>query len=387
MTDELGSDTGVPTPTPDEGVETDYLADSRTASLRTDGGSDGADTDTGETAASPASTGATGEDLLEAYRNKKDAADDASETDAERERRLRRSKNGESIIVDFVANFVAGGEATFEPVKGRVLMSERRLILATSETKTVVPITSIFDIAVGQVPAEVEEFFDYTVMVGYVVGNRRRTTVIGGDRETIEKFSLLLFRAVLNGSTTHVKHPAKVGGRVMDTPKRKTGLHLDYESVVFPGNDELGETEGPFEIDLASVIFFEVIERTIDDEKRLVLSVQHVENGQTVTSEMSMGSRRKMNILGRYLRLIYHWIKSDVRDVEVEEETLEVLVGLYSTGPGIDLASLLDLDEAELASRLGELYDDNLITESELPCDLTPQGRFVVNEEIEGVNV
>ena len=132
---------------------------------------------------------------------------------------------------------------------------------------------------------------------------------------------------------------------------------------------------------------FEVIERTIDDEKRLVLSVQHVENGQTVTSELSMGSRRKMNILGRYLRLIYHWIKSDVRDVEIEEETLEVLVGLYSTGSDVDLASLLELDAAELEHHLGELFDDNLVTDAELPCELTPQGRFVVNEEIEGVNV
>ncbi|RYJ13460.1 chemotaxis protein CheF [Halogeometricum borinquense] len=348
--------------------------------LRTDGGTGGSP------AEETAPTSAESEELLEAYRQKK-REEEEPETEAEKKRRLRKSKNGESIIVDFVANFVAGGDATFDPVKGRVLMSEHRLILVTSKAKTVVPVTSIFDIAVGQVPPEVEEFFDYTVMVGYIVGNRRRTTVIGGDRETIEKFSLLLFRAALNGSTTLVKHPAKVGGRVMDTPKRETGLHLDYESVVFPGNDVLGESDEPFEIDLASVIFFEVIERTIDDEKRLVLSVQHVENGQTVTTEISMGSRRKMNILGRYLRLIYHWIKSDVRDVEIEEETLEVLVGLYSTGPEIDIASLLDLEEDELEHRLAELFDDDLITDEELPCDLTPQGRFVVNEEIEDVNV
>ena len=344
----------------------------RESALRTDGGTDAGGND----------------DLLEAYRQgREEPAASEPDRDAATRAALRRSKNGESIIVDFVANFVAGGDATFEPVKGRVLMSERRLILATSRSKTVVPITAIFDIAVGQVPQEVEEFFDYTVMVGYIVGNRRRTTVIGGDRETIEKFSLLLFRATLNGSTTLVKHPAKVGGRVMDTPKRETGLHLDYESVVFPGNDVLGEGDGPFEIDHASVIFFEVIERTIDDAKRLVLSVQHVENGQTVTSEISMDSRRKMNILGRYLRLIYHWIKSDVRDVEIEEGTLEVLVGLYSTGSDVDLASLLELETAELEHHLAELFDDNLVTDAELPCELTPQGRFVVNEEIEGVNV
>ncbi|RDI70754.1 CheF family chemotaxis protein [Halopelagius longus] len=336
---------------------------------------------------SPADTESNGENLLEAYRQKKEEPDTTDEEPDRSERDKKKAAKGESIVVDFVANFVAGGNASFDPVKGRVLMSSRRLILATSRSKTVIPITSVFDIAVGQVPAEVEEFFDYTVMVGYIVDNRRQTTVIGGDRDTIEKFSLLLFRAALNGSKTMVTHPAKVGGRVMDSPKRETGLHLDYESVTFPGNDSLGEEDEPFTIDLASVIFFEVIERTVEGEKQLVLSVQHVENGQTVTTEISLPSRRKMNVLGRYLRLIYHWIKSDARDVEVSEEGLEVLVGLYSTGPEIDLASLLELDENELEVKLEELFEDDLITDSTTPCELTPQGRFVVNEEIEDVNV
>jgi len=334
-------------------------------------------------------------ELLEAYREESGSGSDSesksdskSKSVSSSKSKSRKAQSGESIIVDFVANFVAGGDAAFDPVKGRVLMSERRLVLATSDTKTMIPITSIFDIAVGQVPPEVEEFFDYTVMVGYVDGDYRRTTVIGGDRETIEKFSLLLFRATLNGSTALVKHPAKIGGRVMDTPKRKTGLNLDYESVSFPGSDVQSEEDGPFSIDLASVVFFEVIERTADDgDSILVLSVQHVENGQTVTSEISMRSRRKMNILGRYLRLIYHWIKSDVRDVEVAETELEVLVGLYSTAEDIDLASLLDIGDAELEARLESLHEDDLITDEEPPVDLTPQGRFIVNEEFEDINV
>ena len=322
-------------------------------------------------------------DLLEAYRQRDARADDASSTRSDDSENL-----DESIVVDFIANFVAGGNAAFDPVKGRVLMSERRLVLATSNTKTTIPIASIFDIAVGQVPPEVEEFFDYTVMVGYVENNHRKTTVIGGDRETIEKFSLLLFRAVLNGSVALITHPAKVGGRVMDTPQRKSGLHLDYESVRFTGGDMATADDGPASIDLASVVFFEVIERSDSPgETDLMLSVQHVDDGKTVTSEITMASRRKMNILGRYLRLIYHWIKSDVRDIDVEEHELEVLVGLYSTDEGIDLASLLDVDEAELDVRLESLHEDGLITDAERPVELTPQGRFIVNEEFEDINV
>jgi len=321
-------------------------------------------------------------DLLEAYRQRGARDDDEASTST------RDDDTTESIVVDFIANFVAGGNAAFDPVKGRVLMSDRRLVLATSETKTTVPIASIFDIAVGQVPPEVEEFFDYTVMVGYVEDDRRKTTVIGGDRETIEKFSLLLFRAVLNGSVALITHPAKVGGRVLDTPERRSGLHLDYESVWFTGGDLADVEGGPVSIDLASVVFFEVLERNDSTGGTdLVLSVQHVDDGRTVTSEITMGSRRKMNILGRYLRLIYHWIETDVRDIDVEEQELEVLVGLYSTSEGIDLASLLDVGEAELDVRLESLHEDGLITNAERPVDLTPQGRFIVNEEFEDINV
>ena len=306
----------------------------------------------------------------------------------------RRKKRGprkitedESLVVDFIANFVAGGDDfSFEPVRGRVLMSNKRLILVTSSNRTVVPITSIFDIAVGQVPTEVEQFFDHTVMVGYIRGGKQRTTVVGGSRDAIEKFSLLLYRAALNGSESEVKHPAEIGGRVMDTPLRTGSLHLESDAVVFPDNDALGDGDEPFVVDLASVVFFEVRERTVRDEKRLVLSVQHVVDGQTVTTEMSLGSRRKMNILGRYVRQMYYYIESSVRDVDLDEKDLEVLVGIYSTGSEVDIGSMLDLEEEELEHRLETLFENDLIAADSTSCSLTPQGRLLVNDEIEGVN-
>jgi helix-turn-helix protein len=320
---------------------------------------------------------------------KRQAATEAARGEDEARRRLTRTKSGESIVVDFVANFVAGGSGTFEPLKGRVLMSDQRLILATSDSKTVVPLTSIFDVAVGQVPPEVEQFFDHTVMVGYVVNGAQRTTVVGGDRETIEKFSLILYRATLHGSTVALKHPAKIGGRFQEEPTREVGLHLETDCVAFPGTEELTIGDGVFEIDLGSVVFFEVLERTIEDESRLVLSVQHVTQTQTVTTEVSMASRRKMNILGRYLRQMYHYLASDVRDIDLSDDALEVLVGLYSAGTaadGVDLAALLGVDESVLHDHLAVLDDNGLIESADPPHELTPQAQFLINERFEDIN-
>jgi helix-turn-helix protein len=330
------------------------------------------------------------ESTTEGQRTRQAATEAAHGEDAAR-RRLRRTKSGESIVVDFVANFVAGGSGTFEPVKGRVLMSDRRLILATSDSKTVVPLMSVFDVAVGQVPPEVEQFFDHTVMVGYVVDGTRRTTVVGGDRETIEKFSLILYRATLHGSTVALKHPAKIGGRLRDEPIREVGLYLETDRVTFLGTEELTIGDEPFGVDLGNIVFFEVLERIVKGEQRLVLSVQHVTQTQTVTTEVSMQSRRKMNILGRYLRQMYHYLATDVRDMDVSDEAFEVLVGLYSIGSmssadGIDLAEMLDIDEAALDEHLHAIEENGLIESVEPPYDLTPHAQFLINERFEDVN-
>ncbi|WP_152041392.1 CheF family chemotaxis protein [Salinigranum salinum] len=320
---------------------------------------------------------------------KRQAASEAAQDEKKARKQLKRTKSGESIVVDFVANFVAGGSGTFEPLRGRVLMSERRLILVTSDSKTTVPLTSVFDVAVGQVPPEVEQFFDHTVMIGYVVDGVQRTTVVGGDRETVEKFSLILYRATLRGSTVALKHPAKIGGRFQDEPVREVGLHLETDRVLFPGTEDLTIGDDAFSVDLADVVFFQVLERTVKGQKRLVLSVQHITQDQTVTTEVSMESRRKMNILGRYLRQMYHYLVSDVRSLDVSDEQLEVLVGLYSTGglgEDVDLASLLDMEESTVETHTQALHDDGLVESVDPPYELTPQAQFLINERFEDVN-
>jgi DNA-binding MarR family transcriptional regulator len=103
-----------------------------------------------------------------------------------------------------------------------------------------------------------------------------------------------------------------------------------------------------------------------------------------------MESRRKMNILGRYLRQMYHYLVSDVRSLDVSDEQLEVLVGLYSTGSlgeSIDLASLLDMEESTVETHTQALYDDGLVESVDPPYELTPQAQFLINERFEDINV
>jgi hypothetical protein len=96
-----------------------------------------------------------------------------------------------------------------------------------------------------------------------------------------------------------------------------------------------------------------------------------------------------MNILGRYLRQMYHYLVSDVRNLDVSDGAFEVLVGMYSVagaGGELDLAPMLGLEEDELDGHLESLHDDGLIENVEPPHDLTPQAQFLINERFEDVN-
>lgn len=315
-----------------------------------------------------------------------DASDRSADSSGRQDRPLeldetRRLPNGEVLTADFIASFVAGGEGSFDPVQGRVLMSDARLVLARNDSKTVVPIEGIFDLSVGQVPPEVAEFFDQTLTIGYVRDGRKQRAIVGGDRSKINDFSLMLFRGVIDGTAARLVHPAVIGGRQLDTSAEVAKVQLDPDAVNFHVVD--GETTT---IELPSVVGFEVAKREIDGASRLAFQVKHVQGTEIVTSEISMGSRRKMHVLGRYLRMTYAYLRSELRDVDLTEREMETVTAIYSAGAGVDIGGLLGVDDDELDRLLEGLVEQGVVSSASDP-ELSPTGRMVVIREIEEVNL
>jgi helix-turn-helix protein len=73
----------------------------------------------------------------------------------------------ESVIADFVGQFNASVLERTEPETGRVLLSEKRLVLVTDQGKVTIPLTDIFDVAVGHVPPDLGDFFKSTVTIAF----------------------------------------------------------------------------------------------------------------------------------------------------------------------------------------------------------------------------
>ncbi|MFB6308639.1 MAG: CheF family chemotaxis protein [Haloarculaceae archaeon] len=289
----------------------------------------------------------------------------------------------ESVIADFVGKFNSEVASRADPIRGRVILSEKRLVLAANENdKLTIPLSSIFDIAVGHVPPDLGDFFDSTVTVAFERGNHRLVAAIEADDEKIQKFSNVLFKAILNGTETTVKQRARIGGRVTDEEFETAGLFLQPGAVEFRGAD------GTFTVDLETVTDFERSTREIAGSDRPVLAFRHMKGGTAITTLAAIPSPRKMSILGRYLRREYSDLMQELQDIELTNDKKQVLVAIYSAGDmeGIPLAKIVGADASEVTMLLNDLKDDGLIQDGDGGPTLTPKGEIVASRHLEDVN-
>ncbi len=289
----------------------------------------------------------------------------------------------ESVIADFVGKFNSEGLNRGEPIKGRIVLSQKRLVLAANrDAKSTIPLSAIFDVAVGHIPPDLGDFFDSTVTVAFERNGDRYVAVVEADDDKIGKFSTVLFKAILNGTDMTVRHPAKVGGRVTDAEFRPAKLSLR------PGTVRFTYSEGSTEVSLPTVTDFQRDATEIAGRKRPILKVRHLVDGQATTTLAATESGRKMSILGRYLRLEYSDIMADLADVDLGPEKKEVLVAVYSgaSGQGVSLANILDMEGSQATMLINALEEEGLLADTEEGLSLTPQGTVYVNHHLEDVN-
>ena len=288
----------------------------------------------------------------------------------------------ERAVADFVGRFARNPKTGVgdEPERARVVMSRKRLVVA-AEDRITVPLSSVVDVVVGNVPPNLRDLFDSTVTVGYRENDSVETLLIEGGDETMAKFRTLLFKCLLNGTKARVKHPARVGGRVTDSPVRTAKLSITSERVAF-------ETKaGTVGIDITNVVGFERTERAPDGTERPTLLVRHADDGQVTMSLVAPSSTRRLNLLGRFLRIEYGQLLSAVADVDLSEPETQLLVAVYATGGDIDFASVLDGDAARATNVVNSLRGKGLIEEGPAGISLTTHGQVVVTQRVEDVNI
>jgi helix-turn-helix protein len=287
-----------------------------------------------------------------------------------------------SVLADFVGYFTIETEEWDDPLEGRILLSETQLVLAKDEdTKTTLSLDSVFDINPGSSPKFVDPMPGRPVTIGFQSGGTRATAVISVDEQTSRKFQAVLFKAILNGTYTTLKHPSKIGGRVMDTEFQGGIMGLSAKTVKFDID------EGPVKIPLDGIVDFSREQRTVDGTERPVLIVSHMTNGEALETIAATDSSRKLSILGRYLRTTYQKLLDSLQEISLSESETEALTTIYSTGDmDVSLPSVMGMSPKKVKRVLHALHDKGLIESGDNGPVLTAKGQIVVNEYLERVN-
>jgi len=286
----------------------------------------------------------------------------------------------ESVIADFVGRVHTTDLGGDEPVTGRILLSQRRLVFVTDGAKTTIPLSAVFDVVVGTVPGDLQSFFNDSVSVAYDRDGARRVALVEGEPDDMEQFTRLLFKALLRNVTVTVRHPAKVGGRVTDATDHKASVTLSPGAIGFTNCPE------PFRVELSSVIDYERTNRTLAGTRRPALVFRHVPDSQAVTSIATVPNERTLNVLGRYIKIEYDEVMEDVEAFDPTEEQLEILVSIYSAGGEADIADVVTGDVTQTSMILDSLREENLVVDGDSGAALTRKGQMIVTTYLESVN-
>jgi helix-turn-helix protein len=232
------------------------------------------------------------------------------------------------------------------------------------------------------VPSEIQGFFESTVTILFKLDGRGQKAVIEADDETIQKFSRVLFNAVLSGTEITIKHPARVGGRVTDESFVQARLGLKSQSVQFT------KATDTVQIELSTVTKFSRVGREINGNTQPVLELQHMPAGEAMVTIVAINSKRKLSILGRYLRLEYTELMNELKDVEVSDDEKDILTAIYSGGgqEGVSLSQIVDTDPSNVTMILNRLEEKDLIVDAASGTRLTPKGQIVVNRYLDDEN-
>jgi len=256
-----------------------------------------------------------------------------------------------------------------EWIPGRILLSNKRLVLASNEGKKTIPLAEIRSVKTRQ---NVNEAI--ANVSGYVSIQTGRDVLLLSPADE-ESFAAAVYSARLDQQVVLAKHPAVKGGVVQDTPWEKARMKVSDESV------ELAISSGQFvEIELNDVGTIEETERTVLDKQRSVLEVEHAIDGTSLKTYLS-GSASDCAILASLLRSGDQHVESDV---ELTDDEREVLMALYSGVSPFEIPDFVGLDVEDAEEIFDQLAEQGVVEKKRTRREvaLEPRGRSIASDVI-----
>jgi taxis protein CheF len=252
-------------------------------------------------------------------------------------------------------------------VAGRLLLSNKRLVLAGTGGKRTVPLSKIEDVSgrydVNQTIAQVS---------GYVsVRFGESVVVVAADDH--DAFETALYQALLDGRTILVKHPAVAGGVIQDTDWDRARVQIDEEAV------NVATASGRFvSIEMDDIGSIETGRRAVDDDERTVVEVEHTEETTSVQTYLS-GTDRQGAILAS---LLSKGEQRSASSIELSAGEKQVLMALYSGVSSFEIPDFVGKDVDEVEESFERLTDLEVLetVRTRREVSLRPRGRNIASK-------
>ncbi len=281
--------------------------------------------------------------------------------------------SGEYKITDTQARFAIAvregrpvNDVSWTP--GRVLLSNRRLILAGNDGKRTVPLSKLRGLGgrhdANQSIARVSNYVSFDLGQHVLI-------VAASDHGAFERD---VYRALLDQRTLVAKHPAVAGGVVQDAEWEQARVKIDED-----GLNAAMESGAFVEFDLDDISGLNVARRTVGGEKKPVIEVSHTDGDGTSIETHVAGEPRRVRFVEAWLR------KGEERsstNVDLSNRDREVLMALYSGVSPFEIPAFLGLDVDVVEETFERLIELEVVEQVRVrrEVSLNSRGRNIASE-------
>ena len=252
---------------------------------------------------------------------------------------------------------------------GRIILSNKRLLVATDDGKLTIPLSEIRDLGgrfdVNQAVASVSEY----------VSLRHGGDVMLFTLPDTEGFKWALYEALLDSAIVLAKHPAVEGGVVQDTEWEKARISIETGTV------GLAIASGSFvQVELADIGNVNTEERHVSGEQRPVVEVEHTEGPTSVETHVAATERRS-DLLES---LLADGVRRNEIEIDLDGAEQQVLMALYSGVSPFEIPDFVGIDIEEVEEIYERLIELDVLDEvrKRREVTLTTRGRNLASESI-----
>jgi len=255
---------------------------------------------------------------------------------------------------------------------GRILLSNRRIVLAGNDGKRNLPLSEVQGLSgrydVNQTVAEVGDYVSIRMS--------SESVVLVSLGENTEAFESKLYGALLDQTELQVKHPAVKGGVVTDEQFERARIKVDEADL------SVAMANGSFvSVELDDVGSAEAASLDVNGEKKPVLKVEHTVDQDTSVQTYFATDSHTASILES---LLTKEAEKSQGSVELSETEKRVLMALYSGVSSFEIPDFLGMDVDEVEGIFERLIEVDVLEEVRKRREVTmkTRGRNIASEAI-----